>query len=107
MKLDKKVIIQQKIIENQKKQIEFLESENKKLTESLIFEQNIPKEGYEKAKQLIEELEKMKAEYKRLIDSCKSTRQEYYEKIQKLSIETKEQNKKIDSVYKFLKKIAN
>lgn len=68
---DRKIEIQQKIIndlqENNKKLIE----ENEELREQLDLERIKPKEGYEEAKKLMENLEKSKAEYEELIVGLK------------------------------------
>ena len=84
-KKDKTIKIQQDIIDGLNKDIEDLKTKYELLENELEFEKNKPKQGYEKAKQMMVELEEKKYEYQMLIDELKTLKVSYNEKIQELS----------------------
>ena len=78
--------IKDALIEKLVKQVEELESQVEELKEELEIEKNKPKEGYEEAKRLIEDLSKKKQEYYSLVDEVYKIRDSYNAKLK----ETKE-----------------
>lgn len=71
-------------------QIKDLESQVSSLKDELEIERNKPKEGYEEAKRLIDELNEKKQEYQSLMDEVYKLRDSYNEKI-KATLEAKTQ----------------
>ena len=106
MNNDKKVKVQQRIIEDLQKSNEALEKENLRLSDELELEKLLPKEGYEKAKKLICDLEDRKTEYEQLIIETKSIQSEYKEKIREINELKKKYKKDMKSVLKEITKSA-
>ena len=80
---NRKIQLQQKIIDDLESEIQKLTEENgqlkkeiEDLKDKLAFEETKPKKGYEKAKELILELEKDKNEYENLIIELKNKKRE-------------------------------
>ena len=80
-KQNKKTNSKDTLIQNLIKQVKELEDQVTLLKQELDFEKNKPKDGYEEAKKLIEELEKKKHEYQSLIDELSKLRDSYSQKI--------------------------
>lgn len=83
MEENKKIQLQQKIIDDLESknndliaENDKLKKENEELTEKLVYEESKPKSGYEKAKALITELEKTKHEYEDLVIGLKKKQDE-------------------------------
>ena len=106
MNNDKKVKIQQRIIEDLQKSNETLEQENLRLSDELELEKLLPNEGYEKAKQLICELEDKKIEYEKLIEETKKIQEECKLKIQEVKELKKKYSKDMKAVLKQITKSA-
>lgn len=104
-KKDKTIKIQQDIIDELKKDIDILKSENDELQKELDFERNKVNLGYEKAKQMMIDLEKKKHEYQMLIDELCILKASYSEKIQEMSELKETYKKKMDSTLKKTKKV--
>ena len=104
-KKDKKINFQQNIIDELNKEIESLKSEYELLKTELEFEKNKPRKGYEKAKQMIIELEEKKHEYQMLIDELNVLKVSYNEKIQELSELKETYKKKMNTSFKKTKKV--
>lgn len=98
MKLERKVALQARTIRLLTEERDSLKEEIEELKAQLELEKSIPKEGYEKAKELMESTAKTKAEYEQLIEECKQIKQEYQDKMDVLSKNTKKRNEKIDSL---------
>ena len=60
--------------------VQELEAQVVDLKQDLETEKNKPKQGYEEAKRLIEELEDKKQEYQSLLDELKKIRESYLQK---------------------------
>ena len=60
--------------------VQELEAQVVDLKQDLDIEKNKPKQGYEEAKRLIEELEGKKQEYQSLLDELKKIRESYLQK---------------------------
>ena len=71
MNIEKKVKLQQKIIDDLQQEKDTLREENDKLSVDLELEKILPKEAYERVTQLINELEDRKSEYEALIENVK------------------------------------
>ena len=104
-KKDKTIKIQQDIIDGLNKDIEDLKTKYELLENELEFEKNKPKQGYEKAKQMMVELEEKKYEYQMLIDELKPLKVSYNEKIQELSELKEAYKKKMNNALKQTKKV--
>ena len=104
-KKDKTIKIQQDIIDGLKKDIDVLKSENEELQKELDFERNKPKLGYEKAKQMMIDLEKKEHEYQMLIDELSILKVSYSEQMKKMSELKETYKKKMDSTLKKTKKV--
>jgi chromosome segregation ATPase len=101
-KKDRTIEVQQGIIKKLEEEISQLKSENNSLKQQLEFEKAIPKEGYEKAKVLMSDLENKIEEYKILIEEVKQIKVSYSEKIKEIDeIKAKYQQDLKD----FLKKV--
>ena len=74
------------LIEKLVKQVEELKAQIASLQEELELERNKPKEGYEEAKRLIEDLNNKKQEYQSLVDEVYKIKESYDKKLK----ETKE-----------------
>lgn len=102
MNTEKKIKIQQKIIENLNKENQRLKEQNTELETSLLIAKETPKAGYDKAKDTMCELEKRIKEYEILIQDTKSAKESYTEKkkqMEKLIIEYKQHmNKTVKSI---------
>lgn len=107
MNNEKKVKIQQKIIEDLQRDKDILEQENIRLSDELELEKVIPREGYEKAKALMVELENKKKEYEDLIKETKAIRDEYKEKIKEIKELKVKYKKDMQSAMKQISKSAN
>lgn len=83
-KKDKIIKVQQGTIEKLEKEIDLLKVENAELKNELEFEKNKPKEGYEKAKQMMADFENKKNEYQILIDELNVMRDTYKEKLKEI-----------------------
>ena len=94
-----KIKIQQEVILSQKQKIDELESKIQNLEETLEIEKNTPKQGYQEAKNLIEELNGYMAIYKDAIYHLKESKR-FYDKNSKELLKHKE-------LSQFLKKIEN
>ena len=68
---DRKIELQQKIINELQEENKRITEENEELKEQLEFEKIKPREGYEETKELIVQLEKSKEEYEELIVGLK------------------------------------
>lgn len=106
MNIEKKVKIQQKIIEDLQRDKDILEQENIRLSDELELEKLIPREGYEKAKALMVELENKKQEYEDLIKETKAIRDECKEKIKELKELKVKYKKDMQSAVKQISKSA-
>jgi peptidoglycan hydrolase CwlO-like protein len=106
MNNEKKVKIQQKIIEDLQRDKYLLEQENVRLSDELELEKVIPREGYEKAKALMIELETKKQEYEDLIKETKAIRDEYKEKIKEIKELKVKYKKDMQSAVKQISKSA-
>ena len=73
--------------------VQELEAQVVDLKQDLDIEKNKPKQGYEEAKRLIEELEGKKQEYQSLLDELKKIRESYLQKT-KEAIELKNKYEK-------------
>lgn len=80
---NKKIQLQQKIIDDLEVEVKKLTEENDQfkkeiedLKDKLAFEEEKPKKGYEKAKELFLELEERKNEYENLIIELKNKKRE-------------------------------
>ena len=103
MNNEKKVKVQQRIIEDLQNSKETLEAENLRLSDELELEKLLPKEGYERAKKLIYDLENRKAEYEKLIVEVKNIQSEYKKKIKEINDLKKKYRKEMQSVIKDIK----
>ena len=83
-KKDRTIQVQQDIIKKLEEEISQLKIENKNLQQQLEFETSIPKEGYEKAKKLIVDLENKISEYDSLIVEVEQIKISYSEKIKEV-----------------------
>lgn len=106
MKLEKKVLLQSRIIQRLEEENSSLKNEIENLKTELEMERMIPKEGYDKAKTLMVQMMNSKNEYDKLIKEMKEKREKYQNEMNVLSLTTKERNAKIDSVLKVLNKCA-
>lgn len=106
MNLDKKVKIMQQMIDDKDKQIAFLKEENERLKSELELGKSLPKEGYEKAKKLIQELENKVAEQTRINEELKKSKEEYNKNLEELLLARKNLETKIDSIHKVINKCA-
>lgn len=87
MNKDKKIALQQKLIQT-------LTTENQKLKEELELAKYVPNEGYAKTKKLIEELQDKMNQYNHLIEEIQSLKKIYNEKINQLNTLKKDFKKK-------------
>lgn len=101
-KKDRTIQVQQDIIKKLEVEISQLKSENNDLQEQIKLEKAMPKDGYEKAKFMIVDLENKIEEYNRLIDEVKQIKVSYFEKIKEVD-ELK--NKYQQALKDFLKKV--
>lgn len=106
MNLERKVALQARSIRQLTEENTSLKEENEELKAQLEIEKSIPKEGYEKAKELMESTAQKKAEYENLIEECKKIREKYQNEMNILLREKNERNKKIDSLLKKFKFLA-
>lgn len=91
---EKKIKIQQDIIEELEQEIARLKEENASLKDQL----NLPKQGYEKAKEMIIRLEQREEEYNRLISELKEMQSICKNKIQEVSDLKKDYKKALKSL---------
>ena len=103
-KLERRIALQQKLIDELTAQNELLKQRNEDLQNELDFEKEIPKEGYEKAKNLIIDLEQYKVEYEKSIADLKESKESYEAARQEFYILKKQYQKKMDAFLKQLKK---
>lgn len=106
MNLERKVALQARSIRQLTEENTSLKEENEELKAQLEIEKSIPKEGYEKAKELMESTAQKKAEYENLIEECKEIREKLQNEMNILLREKNERNKKIDSLLKKFKFLA-
>ncbi len=107
MDKDKKIEIQQQELlrldkenEDLKQQIGQLNNQIEHLKGDLTVEKEKPKDGYERAKQMIRELEIKQAEYIEIIDSLKELREKYDTEILELQrIKEKYQEKVVSTIW--------
>lgn len=100
MNIEKKVKLQQKIIDDLQHEKETLKEENDKLSVDLELEKILPKEAYERVTQLINELEDRKSEYEALIENVKEIQSEYKDKLKEIKTLRTRYKKDMDSVLK-------
>ena len=100
------MLLQEKTISQLQKENDSLKEEIESLKFKIELEESIPKEGFENAKELIEELTKERKVYRKLIEELKTMKQKYQDKMYVLSKETKERNKEIDGITKLVKHFA-
>ena len=104
MNKDKKIKIQQLLIESLEKKNKELEI---KLTETEVerdLERELPKDGYEKAKKLIVDLEGYIEKYKYLIGELEVKKNEYQEAINEINQLKIKYNKEMKNIVKTIKK---
>lgn len=107
MNADKKIAIQQRLIESLSAENQQLREETEQLREALEAERSLPREGYDRAKELMAELEHKIHEYHDLIAEARSLRSDYMDKINrlhKITIQYKKNTKKMTaSIQKIIK----
>ena len=91
---DKKIKIQQDIIQKLEQEISQLKEENSYLQAQL----NLPSEGYEKAKEMIMRLEQREKEYNKLIAEIKELQITYRNKVEEISDLKKEYKKALKAI---------
>lgn len=106
MKLEKKVLLQSRRIEKLEKENSSLKEKIEELESLLELQNAIPNEGFEKAKILMNQTAKSKAEYEKLIKELKESREKYKDEMHVLTTSIHERNAKIDSVCKVLNRCA-
>lgn len=77
MDSEKKIKIQQKMIESLTKENQHLKERNAELESNLEVAAEIPKQGYDEAKKAIQELEEKIQEYTRLIKDIQTIKESY------------------------------
>lgn len=103
-KLEKRIELQQRIIDELSSQNEMLEKKNEELQQSLEFEKSNKDEGYELAKKLMAQIEMYKLEYEKSIADAKKSKAEYDEAKEDFLLLKKEYQKKMDTLLKQIKK---
>lgn len=106
MNIEKKVKLQQKIIDDLQQVKDTLREENDKLSVDLELEKILPKEAYERVTQLINELEDRKSEYEALIENVKEIQSEYKDKLKEIKTLRTKYKKDMDSVLKSINRSA-
>lgn len=104
MDKDKKILIQQNIIEDQNRKIEELKKKINSLEEENTNIKLVPREGYEKAKKLIIDLNEKIAEYNNIIKEALELKVEYNKSIQEINKLKIEYSKKMDTLFSDIKK---
>ena len=104
MKSDKKIKIQQRMIEELREKNKVLTIENEKLFIELELEKNSHKEEHERTRKLIEELEKKKEEYLKIIENVKNLQSQYKDKIKEITDLKKAYKKEMNSTMNTIKK---
>lgn len=106
MNLERKVALQARSIRQLTEENTSLKEEIEELKAQLELEKSIPKEGYEKTKELMESTAKTKAEYEKLIEECKEIKEKYQNEMTILLEQKNKHRKKIDSLLKKFKLLA-
>lgn len=106
MNIEKKVKLQQKIIDDLQQEKDTLKEENDRLSVDLELEKILPKEAYERVKQLINEFEDRKSEYEALIENVKKIQSEYKDRLKEIKTLRTKYKKDMDSVLKSINKSA-
>lgn len=106
MNIEKKVKLQQKIIDDLQQEKDTLKEENNRLSVDLELEKILPKEAYERVKHLINELEDRKSEYETLIENVKEIQSEYKDGLKEIKTLRAKYKKDMDSVLKSINKSA-
>lgn len=94
----------QKIIEEKDKQIESLKEENEDLKAQIDFEKIKVNKGYEAAKNLIIEMERLKREYEQSVKEMNSARDSYLKAREELLTLKRDQKKSFQGLMKAFKK---
>jgi DNA repair exonuclease SbcCD ATPase subunit len=106
MKSDKKIKIQQRMIEELRAKNESLKAENEKMLVELELEKVSHKEEHERVSKLIAQLEKKKEEYTETIENVKKLQSEYKDKIKEITELKKAYKKEMNSTMNTIKKSA-
>lgn len=107
-KTERTIKTQQRIIDDLEEEVKKLKEENDDLKVQLELEKNIPKEGYERAKELMIGFEEKQAELQHVINEYRDLKAQYdvlyKKKLQEIESMKKELREKLQNVVKTTKK---